>query len=119
MFSVTSSISTCDCLHFEWVSVRLQVTEAQQQWWNFKAANFDSVLLFKVGKFYEVGGGSAAAAAATTQQAVQLKLVGWLDSWLVYSDVTTCHDSGVHHRAGHVLRPNPSTRFALLLLCFC
>ncbi|WIA28905.1 hypothetical protein OEZ86_011429 [Tetradesmus obliquus] len=31
-----------------------KVTEAQQQWWNFKAANFDSVLLFKVGKFYEM-----------------------------------------------------------------
>lgn len=33
-----------------------KVTEAQQQWWKFKAANFDSVLLFKVGKFYEVRG---------------------------------------------------------------
>lgn len=33
-----------------------KVTEAQQQWWRFKAANFDSVLLFKVGKFYEVRG---------------------------------------------------------------
>ncbi len=31
-----------------------KVSEAQQQWWKFKAANFDSVLLFKVGKFYEV-----------------------------------------------------------------
>jgi DNA mismatch repair protein MSH6 len=31
-----------------------KVTEAQQQWWRFKAANFGSVLLFKVGKFYEV-----------------------------------------------------------------
>lgn len=35
---------------------RVQVTEAQQQWWNFKSDNFDSVLLFKVGKFYEVCG---------------------------------------------------------------
>ena len=33
---------------------RAKVTEAQQQWWTFKAANFNSVLLFKVGKFYEV-----------------------------------------------------------------
>jgi hypothetical protein len=33
---------------------RAKVTEAQQQWWRFKAANFNSVLLFKVGKFYEV-----------------------------------------------------------------
>lgn len=32
----------------------VQVTEAQQQWWGFKSDNFDSVLLFKVGKFYEV-----------------------------------------------------------------
>lgn len=32
-----------------------KVSEAQQQWWNFKKANFNSVLLFKVGKFYEVG----------------------------------------------------------------
>eukprot|EP00879_Flechtneria_rotunda_P025746 GHRR01027386.1.p1 GENE.GHRR01027386.1~~GHRR01027386.1.p1 ORF type:complete len:1037 (+),score=479.42 GHRR01027386.1:1366-4476(+) len=31
-----------------------KVTEAQQQWWKFKADNFDSVLLFKVGKFYEM-----------------------------------------------------------------
>ncbi len=31
-----------------------KITEAQQQWWNIKAANFDSVVLFKVGKFYEV-----------------------------------------------------------------
>lgn len=37
-----------DCLNL------LQVTEAQQQWWSFKSDNFDSVLLFKVGKFYEV-----------------------------------------------------------------
>jgi hypothetical protein len=36
------------------VLLLLQVTEAQQQWWGFKADNFDSVLLFKVGKFYEV-----------------------------------------------------------------
>jgi DNA mismatch repair ATPase MutS len=32
----------------------MKVTEAQQQWWRFKAAHFDSVLLFKVGKFYEM-----------------------------------------------------------------
>eukprot|EP00878_Enallax_costatus_P014342 GHUV01015002.1.p1 GENE.GHUV01015002.1~~GHUV01015002.1.p1 ORF type:complete len:1085 (+),score=444.50 GHUV01015002.1:267-3521(+) len=31
-----------------------KVTEAQQQWWSFKSDNFDSVLLFKVGKFYEM-----------------------------------------------------------------
>jgi hypothetical protein len=43
--------------------VLLQVTEAQQQWWGFKADNFDSVLLFKVGKFYEVSRAAAAAAA--------------------------------------------------------
>jgi DNA mismatch repair protein MSH6 len=40
-------------------AVWLQVTEAQQQWWNFKADNFDSVLLFKVGKFYEVSPAAA------------------------------------------------------------
>jgi hypothetical protein len=33
-----------------------KVSEGQQQWWSFKAAHFDSVLLFKMGKFYEVGG---------------------------------------------------------------
>ena len=31
------------------------MSEGQQQWWGFKAQNFDSVLLFKCGKFYEVG----------------------------------------------------------------
>ncbi|KXZ50845.1 hypothetical protein GPECTOR_15g531 [Gonium pectorale] len=31
-----------------------KISEAQQQWWNFKSYNFDSVLLFKVGKFYEM-----------------------------------------------------------------
>ena len=31
-----------------------KVSEGQQQWWQFKAQNFDSVLLFKMGKFYEV-----------------------------------------------------------------
>jgi len=30
------------------------VSPGQQQWWKFKAANFDSVLLFKMGKFYEM-----------------------------------------------------------------
>ncbi len=32
-----------------------KVSPGQQQWWETKAANFDSVLLFKQGKFYEVG----------------------------------------------------------------
>uniref|UniRef100_A0A061SDZ5 DNA mismatch repair protein MSH6 n=1 Tax=Tetraselmis sp. GSL018 TaxID=582737 RepID=A0A061SDZ5_9CHLO len=31
-----------------------KVSEGQKQWWEFKAANFDSVLLFKMGKFYEM-----------------------------------------------------------------
>ena len=31
-----------------------KVSPGQQQWWEFKASNFDSLLLFKVGKFYEV-----------------------------------------------------------------
>ncbi|GIL69309.1 hypothetical protein Vretimale_13435 [Volvox reticuliferus] len=31
-----------------------KISEGQQQWWNFKAQNFDSVLLFKMGKFYEM-----------------------------------------------------------------
>ena len=30
------------------------VSPGQAQWWKFKAANFDSVLLFKMGKFYEM-----------------------------------------------------------------
>ncbi|GAX83197.1 hypothetical protein CEUSTIGMA_g10623.t1 [Chlamydomonas eustigma] len=37
-----------------WFKVN-KVSEGQQQWcWQFKAANFDSVLLFKMGKFYEM-----------------------------------------------------------------
>jgi DNA mismatch repair protein MSH6 len=31
-----------------------KVSEGQKQWWEFKASNFDSVLLFKMGKFYEL-----------------------------------------------------------------
>jgi len=31
-----------------------KVTEAQRQWWELKARHFDSVLLFKMGKFYEM-----------------------------------------------------------------
>lgn len=31
-----------------------KVSEGQQQWWQFKSTHFDSVLLFKMGKFYEV-----------------------------------------------------------------
>eukprot|EP00983_Pelagomonas_calceolata_P114846 1160134-Pelagomonas_calceolata.AAC.7 len=33
-----------------------KVSPGQQQWWEMKAANFDSVLLFKQGKFYEASG---------------------------------------------------------------
>ncbi len=33
-----------------------KVTEAQRQWWNHKAANFDSVLLFKVRFSWREGG---------------------------------------------------------------
>ena len=29
-------------------------TPAMRQWWEFKAANFDTILFFKMGKFYEV-----------------------------------------------------------------
>lgn len=31
-----------------------KVSPGQQQWWTFKSENFDSVLLFKMGKFYEM-----------------------------------------------------------------
>lgn len=31
-----------------------KISEGQKQWWEFKSQNFDSVLLFKVGKFYEL-----------------------------------------------------------------
>ncbi len=31
-----------------------KVSEGQRQWWEFKAANWGSVLLFKMGKFYEL-----------------------------------------------------------------
>ena len=34
--------------------VQWTVSPGQAQWWKFKAANFDSVLLFKMGKFYEM-----------------------------------------------------------------
>jgi MutS domain I len=30
------------------------VSAGQRQWWEFKAKNFDSVMLFKMGKFYEM-----------------------------------------------------------------
>lgn len=30
------------------------VTEGRRQWWEIKAQNYDAVLLFKMGKFYEV-----------------------------------------------------------------
>eukprot|EP00941_MAST-03F_sp_MAST-3F-sp1_P003696 g3696.t1 len=29
-------------------------TPAQRQWWEFKSVNFDTILFFKVGKFYEI-----------------------------------------------------------------
>eukprot|EP00210_Caulerpa_lentillifera_P006645 g6348.t1 len=31
-----------------------RISEGQKQWWSFKGANFDSLILFKVGKFYEM-----------------------------------------------------------------
>ncbi|GFR46110.1 hypothetical protein Agub_g7598, partial [Astrephomene gubernaculifera] len=31
-----------------------KISEGQQQWWNFKSRHFDAVLLFKMGKFYEM-----------------------------------------------------------------
>ena len=31
-----------------------KISPGQQQWWRFKALNFDSVLFFKMGKFYEL-----------------------------------------------------------------
>lgn len=31
-----------------------KVSDGQQQWWDFKSRHFDSVLLFKMGKFYEL-----------------------------------------------------------------
>ena len=30
------------------------VSPGQAQWWKFKAAHFDSVIMFKMGKFYEL-----------------------------------------------------------------
>jgi DNA mismatch repair protein MSH6 len=32
----------------------VQISEGQRQWWAFKAAHYGSVLLFKMGKFYEM-----------------------------------------------------------------
>ena len=37
----------------EWIRDN-KVSAGQQQWWEFKSRNFDSVLLFKMGKFYEL-----------------------------------------------------------------
>ena len=31
-----------------------KISPGQQQWWEFKSKNFDAVLLFKMGKFYEI-----------------------------------------------------------------
>ncbi|KAL0028206.1 hypothetical protein WJX79_001719 [Trebouxia sp. C0005] len=31
-----------------------KISEGQQQWWEFKARHFDSTMLFKMGKFYEM-----------------------------------------------------------------
>ena len=31
-----------------------KISPGQQQWWRFKAAHFDAILLFKMGKFYEM-----------------------------------------------------------------
>eukprot|EP00798_Chlamydomonas_sp_ICE-L_P022858 gene22858-30031_t len=31
-----------------------KISPGQEQWWRFKAQNFDSVIMFKVGKFYEL-----------------------------------------------------------------
>jgi hypothetical protein len=48
---------------------RHKVSDGQQQWWRFKAQNFDSVLLFKMGKFYEVGRGRGWAGCRCKQAA--------------------------------------------------
>ncbi len=44
-------VCVCVCVC---VTQEMKISEGQQQWWTFKAKNFDSVLLFKMGKFYEV-----------------------------------------------------------------
>ena len=31
-----------------------KISPGQQQWWQFKATHFDAILLFKMGKFYEM-----------------------------------------------------------------
>ncbi|DBA75103.1 TPA: hypothetical protein ACH3X1_010428 [Trebouxia sp. C0004] len=36
-----------------WVKAN-KISEGQQQWWEFKARHFDSTMLFKMGKFYEM-----------------------------------------------------------------
>ena len=38
----------------KWFEEKPKPTPAQAQWWQFKADNFDSVLFFKMGKFYEL-----------------------------------------------------------------
>lgn len=37
----------------EWFKAK-KISEGQRQWWDFKSQNFNSVLLFKMGKFYEL-----------------------------------------------------------------
>lgn len=41
------------CVHAPVCGQENKIAEGQQQWWQFKASHFDSVLLFKMGKFYE------------------------------------------------------------------
>ncbi len=37
----------------EWLKEH-KVSEGQRQWWEFKSRHWDAVLLFKMGKFYEL-----------------------------------------------------------------
>ncbi len=37
----------------DWLKAN-KVSEGQKQWWEFKSRHYDAVLLFKMGKFYEM-----------------------------------------------------------------
>lgn len=55
-----------------WVPVDRKRTPAQEQYWKIKAQHFDSILLFKLGKFYELFWQDA----VITQAALELNWMG-------------------------------------------
>lgn len=73
------------------------MSEGQKQWWDFKAANFDSVLLFKMGKFYEASP-PAPLPLNPTSPALPTRSSSVTPSPLVSS---TCHLNGLTARGNN------------------